>query len=181
MGAWNHCAPARLGRGSGRPLKLIVRRLWRTFYLPTMSTSRPSGSSAHGTNTTRTSRRLLLAFRSQLGHLRSRIGTTIIRITGARMMLGSSISPCGMPQAASVAPREWLQIVARFLGAYHDGFVEIAYTNVTRHELTRGAGDWLYDEIRLSEDGAVLHEIEFDGGHWLIECSDITARWIPVV
>jgi hypothetical protein len=73
------------------------------------------------------------------------------------------------------------QIVARFLGAYHDGFIEIAYTNATRHKLVQGAGDWLYDEVRLTEDGAVLHEIEFEGGHWLIECSDITARWIPVV
>jgi hypothetical protein len=37
-----------------------------------------------------------------------------------------------------------------------------------------GHGDWLYDEIRLSERGLVLHEVEFSSnGHWLIECKDI--------
>ncbi len=73
------------------------------------------------------------------------------------------------------------QVTARFLGAYHDGFLELCYFNAIRTEFTGCAGDWLYDEVRLDDDGRVLHEIEFQGGHWLICCEDLRARWISVV
>lgn len=40
-----------------------------------------------------------------------------------------------------------------------------------------GDGDWLYDEIRLSQRGYVLHEIEWScGSRWLIECGDVSYR-----
>jgi hypothetical protein len=38
---------------------------------------------------------------------------------------------------------------------------------------------WRYDEFRLSEDGSVLHEIEWAGtGNWLIEASDVQFRCV---
>ncbi len=41
-------------------------------------------------------------------------------------------------------------------------------------------GDWLYDEFRLSDNGHLLHEIEWaDGGRWLIEADDIEFDWRP--
>jgi hypothetical protein len=75
-----------------------------------------------------------------------------------------------------------LQITAVLLGAYHDGQIEIRYEGVTRACIdTRNQthGDWLRDEIRLSETGAVVHEVELQHAHWLIECQDIAYRWQP--
>jgi hypothetical protein len=47
-----------------------------------------------------------------------------------------------------------------------------------------GHRDWRYDELRLSKDGRILHEIEWHGanevGSWLIEASDVELRWIPL-
>jgi hypothetical protein len=41
-------------------------------------------------------------------------------------------------------------------------------------------GDWLLDEIRLTEDGHVEHEISFArNGIWQIKCGDISAIWTP--
>ena len=71
-------------------------------------------------------------------------------------------------------------IVATFLGAYHDGVIVLEYSDVLSYSMRGSAenlGDWQYDEIRLSEDGKVLHEIEFDRGVWLIICRDMDYRW----
>ncbi len=38
--------------------------------------------------------------------------------------------------------------------------------------------DWLYDEIRLSDDAVIVHEIEFAGGYWVIGAENIDVRWI---
>jgi hypothetical protein len=80
-----------------------------------------------------------------------------------------------------------LEIVARLLAAYHDGHIELKYSVVQDYSLasgtTGGSGhrDWLYDEVRLSERGCVLHEVEWSGGGlWLIECGDITYKWTPL-
>ena len=80
-----------------------------------------------------------------------------------------------------------LEIVARLFAAYHDGFIELTYSDVQNYSLasgvTRGGGhgDWLYDEIRLSEHAPVLHEIEWSsGGLWLIECGDVAYKWLPL-
>lgn len=82
-----------------------------------------------------------------------------------------------------------LEIRARLLGAYHDGYIGLEYQGVRGYALTRssragrrpdagGHGDWLIDEVRVSEDGHVLHEVVFDlGGRWLIKCDDIIFRW----
>ena len=75
-----------------------------------------------------------------------------------------------------------LEIVVKLLAAYHDGHIELKYSAVQNYSLAgdeqRGHGDWLYDEIRLSERGYVLHEIEWScGSRWIIECNDISYRW----
>ena len=77
-----------------------------------------------------------------------------------------------------------LRIVVRLVGAYHDGHHELHYSGVTAYQLglasgspdsvPRGHGDWLFDEVRLSESGNVLHEIVFSSGaRWTIECASL--------
>jgi hypothetical protein len=77
----------------------------------------------------------------------------------------------------------------RLLGAYRDGYIELLYPRVFRYRLgvndgERGHCDWRYDELRLSGDGHVIHEIEWYGRHeigsWLIEASDVEFRWTPL-
>jgi hypothetical protein len=78
-----------------------------------------------------------------------------------------------------------INIDVRLLGAYHDGYLDLSYKNVAQYELKKSDswdshGDWLYDEVRLSESGLVLHEIEFRNQTvWLIECEDIEFNWKP--
>ena len=81
-----------------------------------------------------------------------------------------------------------LEIVVRLFAAYHDGHIELKYLVVQNYSLAcgehggQGHGDWMYDEIRLSDRGYVLHEIEWSrGGRWLIECGDVSYTWIPLV
>ena len=81
-----------------------------------------------------------------------------------------------------------LEIVIKLLAAYHDGHIELKYSAVQNYSLAGdkqrniGHGDWLYDEIRLSQRGFVLHEIEWScGSRWLIECGDVSYEWIPLV
>jgi hypothetical protein len=78
-----------------------------------------------------------------------------------------------------------LHIELRLLGAYHDGFLDLDYVNVKNYSLNKNTswnshGDWLFDEVRLSDKNLVLHEIEFASGeYWLIECEDIKFEWKP--
>ena len=73
----------------------------------------------------------------------------------------------------------------RLLGAYHDGWIHLRYPRLFSYSLQsskceRGMNDWLYDEFRLSDNGHLLHEIEWaDGGHWLIEANDVEFEWRP--
>lgn len=80
-----------------------------------------------------------------------------------------------------------LALSVRLLGAYHDGFIELRYPRVYEYQLsvhngTDGHRDWRYDEFRLSQQGNLIHEIEWsrnnDTGTWLIEASDIEFQWI---
>ena len=77
-----------------------------------------------------------------------------------------------------------VEIFMRLLGPYHDGHIELTYTDVRNYSIEReegiqGHGDWLYDEIRLSDEGRLLHEIEWWGGDWLIECVGFEYKWLP--
>lgn len=74
------------------------------------------------------------------------------------------------------------RIIATLLGAYHDGIIEIEYSGVHSYSIQRNSaifGDWQYDEVRLSDDGSVLHEVDFDKGSLLIICQDLIYRWQP--
>jgi hypothetical protein len=75
------------------------------------------------------------------------------------------------------------------LGAYNDGRIEINYENVNGYRLglassntaVNSHGDWLIDEIRLTESRSLIHEIKFwKDGNWQIECSNIRFKWIPL-
>ena len=82
----------------------------------------------------------------------------------------------------------------RLLGAYHDGWIELHYQDVTRYNIDlhpprtasegRGHQDWRYDEFRLAGAGRVEHEIEWwgsrDTGRWLIEAAEVTHQWTPM-
>ena len=76
-----------------------------------------------------------------------------------------------------------LRISSRLLGAFHDGHLSLDYADVQMYSLenpkTRaGHGDWLFDEIRLSENGFVLHEVLFGNDSlWLIEAKNISCEW----
>ena len=81
-----------------------------------------------------------------------------------------------------------IEISIRLLGAYHDGHLELSYQVVRSYALSAkiketagiGHGDWVVDELRLSDNNLVLHEILFgNGGRWIIESSDIHFRWVP--
>lgn len=75
------------------------------------------------------------------------------------------------------------------LGAYHDGRIEIFYSGVTNYNISFKSGstpyskshrDWLIDEVRLSESGGVIHEIEFwQDAKFSIECESLQYSWLP--
>jgi hypothetical protein len=78
----------------------------------------------------------------------------------------------------------------RLFGAYHDGYTELVYSDLRHYEINLlqtkisphiGHGDWLDDEIRLSSDGYILHEIEFSSGkNWRIESKGFEHSWKPL-
>jgi hypothetical protein len=85
------------------------------------------------------------------------------------------------------------QIELRLLGAFHDAHLELNYKDVRSYTLSvqpngkqltnqnAGHGDWLIDEVRLSENNLVLHDILFaNRSRWLIEASDIMWEWKPL-
>jgi hypothetical protein len=93
----------------------------------------------------------------------------------------------GPPQSERSA-----EITVRLLGAYHDGRTDLTYRDVSRYDCRfyrpRGAhvahADWRYDEFRLSEDGRLIHEIEWwhmdETARWIIEAADVTFTWAPL-
>jgi len=93
------------------------------------------------------------------------------------------------PASGDRSQRRKLEIQLTLLGAYHNGYFKLIYRDVAAYDLKTpaefllpprnvGHGDWLYDEVRLSDSGKVMHEIEFSrGSHWAIESSDILWTW----
>jgi len=83
-----------------------------------------------------------------------------------------------------------INIHLRLLGAFHDRKIEIQYKKIRNYELrflpdasyqpSKWHGDWIIDEIRLSDEGLVIHEINFWlNGNWQIECENIIYNWLP--
>jgi hypothetical protein len=95
------------------------------------------------------------------------------------------------PSSGDRQEKRGLEIHLRLLGAYHDGHMVLIYRDVQsytldtpatfkRPPLNVGHGDWLVDEVTLSESNLVRHEIEFSrGSRWRIECRDIEWAWHP--
>ncbi len=85
--------------------------------------------------------------------------------------------------------RRFIDIRICLLGAFHDGEITIRYNRVRSYSLdllsddtfdTRSHGDWILDEVRLSDAGYVLHEISFWlKANWLIEAEEIEYEWFP--
>jgi hypothetical protein len=89
----------------------------------------------------------------------------------------------------------WIDIYIKLLGAYHDGNINIKYEKVIGYFLAKESfikkeksnkavvlshGDWLIDEISLSESGEIIHEIIFDNDiKWTIRCGNIVYKWDP--
>jgi hypothetical protein len=81
-----------------------------------------------------------------------------------------------------------LTLKLRLLAGFHDGYIELRYPRVFSYALNvekgeQGHRDWRYDELRVSDNGRVIHEIEWCGGRdtgkWTIEASDVEYLWIP--
>jgi len=74
-----------------------------------------------------------------------------------------------------------VNITLKLLGAFHDGNLSLHYKGVKSYQIgssTAGHTSINRDEIRLSENGFVLHEIElWQEERWLIECHDIEVCW----
>jgi hypothetical protein len=76
-----------------------------------------------------------------------------------------------------------LDIRIRLSDAIGDRWIEFRYSRVSRYHLSfevdtdaehpRGHGAWLLDEVVLTEDGHVAHEIQLERGVWRIECEDL--------
>lgn len=80
-------------------------------------------------------------------------------------------------------------VQVRLLAAYHDGFIQLFYSRVfgysfQRPSCLRGVGDWRFDEFRLSDNGHLIHEIEWSGApgekstRWVIEALDVEYKWL---
>ena len=75
----------------------------------------------------------------------------------------------------------------RLLGAYHDGWIELHYHDVSRYRLDLhrsksgigrgGHRDWRYDEFRIDDDGHLIHEIQWygrdDRATWQVHADDV--------
>jgi hypothetical protein len=83
-----------------------------------------------------------------------------------------------------------VNIDLRLLGAFHDGYIDLHYTNVADYHIAGGGsegdhghdghGDWYVDDFHVSSQGKVVHEILFSRGYiWSIECDDVVHEWLP--
>ena len=72
-------------------------------------------------------------------------------------------------------------IKVRLLGAFHDGHLVLLYKGVKSYQVGSSASEHTAinrDEVRLSDSGYVLHEIQWwQSFSWLIECEDIFFEW----
>ena len=80
-------------------------------------------------------------------------------------------------------------ITLKLLGAYHDGFITLKYSDVQYYKLNRNEsstiksshGDLRYEEFRLDEDGNQIHEFDWytldENAAFLIACRHIEYIW----
>jgi hypothetical protein len=90
------------------------------------------------------------------------------------------------PSSGTRKEKRQCQIRVHLLGAFHDGYIDLSYLNVRSYSFSGASvlpdtahGEWLIDEVRLSQRKLVEHEVLFSSGsHWLIESEDIRSRWV---
>ncbi|HEU4697903.1 MAG TPA: hypothetical protein VFS40_01875 [Gemmatimonadales bacterium] len=79
-------------------------------------------------------------------------------------------------------------VTLRLLGVDEDRILELRYREVSRYRLELTAGndghrEWLYDELRVTDAGRVVHEIEWAGAaataSWRLEAADVEFTWTP--
>ena len=97
----------------------------------------------------------------------------------------------------SLKERAPLEITIILLSSFHNGRIRLSYRGVRYYSLekfpisgiptrvlkepTTYHGDWLVDELCLSEDNFVVHEIDFAfGATWKIHCDDVKYEWLPL-
>ncbi|MFZ5570934.1 MAG: hypothetical protein ACOZF0_11045 [Thermodesulfobacteriota bacterium] len=81
---------------------------------------------------------------------------------------------------------QYCRITVELESAY-SGRITLRYPIVEKYQLnmpgtniTRTHGDWRYDEFSLSDDGLIIHTIEWaDGPDWIITASDIIHEYSP--
>jgi hypothetical protein len=92
-------------------------------------------------------------------------------------------------RAAAGASSTRMDLSVTLLAAYHDGYIRLLYSQVSCYRLTCSGGqsghrDWRYDELRVSDEGRLIHEIEWWGptenARWIIEASDLEYEWLPL-
>lgn len=95
-----------------------------------------------------------------------------------------------LEQPAASGRRLAMTVVA--LGPFHDHRTTLTYDGVTSYSLDLpqpaaagkvavGHGDWLIDEITLSAQGRIVHEILFSSGsRWQIECESFAHQCEPL-
>lgn len=81
-----------------------------------------------------------------------------------------------------------LSLAVRLRSAYGNGTILLRYLDVATFSLSEVGhpghpADWRYDELRLSDSGRLVHEIEWwssrERGRWIVEASDLTLTWLP--
>src|ERR1700675_1344310 len=91
------------------------------------------------------------------------------------------------PSSGSRHEKRNLEIDVRLLGAFHDGYLDLHYLRVRSYSFDGKKpeksqiwhGDWLIDEVSISANGFVLHEVLFSSNaRWLIESEDIHFKWV---
>jgi hypothetical protein len=93
------------------------------------------------------------------------------------------------PSSGTRSEVRHLSLRVRLLGAYHDMDLELFYPKVHSYSLSHpmadaGHFDWRYHELRVSDQGRLIHEIEWSGrpeveGRWLLEVSDVHFSAVP--
>jgi hypothetical protein len=78
-------------------------------------------------------------------------------------------------------------ITAKFFGAHHDGYFDLLYEGVSSYSLkfsagkgSRGHGDWIVDEITISDTNAIHHEILLSEATISIDCTDFRYHWTSI-
>jgi hypothetical protein len=96
------------------------------------------------------------------------------------------------PSTGERSEERSIRITLELLGSYHDGRIRFSYPQVRSYSVMApsefewpprgvGHGDWLIDEVGLTDDGFVTHEILFSrGSQWRIEAADLSYEWLPM-